>query len=99
MPANVLLFGAGAIGSVYVYIFDRAGANVTAVCRSNYQVVKEHGFDINSGIFGHVKVKPSVVRHVEEAAGQEWDYVLVSSKAMPGSKPTTAETLKPAISP
>jgi 2-dehydropantoate 2-reductase len=94
MAANVLLFGAGAIGSIYVYIVDKAGAKVTAVCRSNYQVVKEHGFDITSGIFGSVKVKPNVVRTVDEASNQDYDYILVSSKAMPGSSPTTAETLK-----
>ncbi|KAF2099580.1 2-dehydropantoate 2-reductase [Rhizodiscina lignyota] len=97
MAPNVLIFGAGAIGSIYVYILDQAGANVTAVCRSNYQAAKEHGFEIMSEKFGHVKVKSSVVRTVEEASGQEWDYVLVCSKAMCGSRPTTAEILKPVV--
>lgn len=99
MAPNVLLFGAGAIGSAYVYILDKAGANVTAVCRSNYQAVKEHGFEISSEIFGEVKVKPTVVRTVDEASSQEWNYIVVCSKAMTGSKPTTAETLKPAVGP
>lgn len=37
---RILVFGAGAVGAIYVYTFIQAGAEVTAVCRSNYEVVK-----------------------------------------------------------
>lgn len=51
MPPKVLLFGAGSVGTVYLYLLDRV-ASTTAVCRSNYDVVKKDGFIIHSSIFG-----------------------------------------------
>lgn len=41
---RVLLFGSGAIGTIYVYILQQAGCDVSAVCRSNYEAAKgSHG--------------------------------------------------------
>lgn len=97
--ANVLLFGAGSVGSCYLYLLAKAGAKTTAVCRSNYAEVKAHGFTINSAIWGTVTTNPAVIRTISEAASQQWDYVIVASKAYPGSKPTTAETIAPAVGP
>jgi len=37
---KVLIHGAGAIGIAYVYMLDKAGCEVTAVCRSNYEAAK-----------------------------------------------------------
>lgn len=37
---KVLLFGAGSIGTIYIYILQKAGCEVTAVCRSNYEAAK-----------------------------------------------------------
>jgi 2-dehydropantoate 2-reductase len=99
MP-RVLLFGAGGVGSIYAYVLKSGGASVTAVCRSNYEAVKNNGFTINSAIWGKgIQVKPDVVRTPEEAAGTIWDYVILCSKAMPGSNPSTPDIIKPAISP
>ncbi|KAL9094586.1 MAG: hypothetical protein Q9165_003145 [Trypethelium subeluteriae] len=98
--SKVLLFGAGAVGSVYSYLFSKAGAAVTAVCRSNYSAAKANGFVIRSSLFGNVQCSPSIVRSVNDAnANGPFDYVVLSSKAFPGSKPSTAETIKPAIGP
>lgn len=97
--ADVLLFGAGSVGSCYLYMLANGGANTTAVCRSNYDQVKANGFTINSGKWGNVTANPAVVRNVADAARQQWDYVVVASKAFPGSSPTTAETIAPAIGP
>lgn len=95
---RVLLFGAGAIGTIYIYVLERAGCIVTAVCRSNYEAAKTDGFHINSAIFGsNLHITPRVVRSVEEVANETFDFVIVCSKAFPGSKPTTAEIIKPAI--
>ncbi|KAG9233637.1 2-dehydropantoate 2-reductase [Amylocarpus encephaloides] len=99
MP-KILLFGAGGVGSIYAYILMQAGASVTVVCRSNYETVQEHGFTINSAIWGQgIHVRPGVVRTPEEAKDVEWDFVILCSKAMPGSKPSTADIIRPAISP
>lgn len=94
---RVLLFGAGSVGAVYLYLLSKY-CSTTAVCRSNYEIVKEKGFIINSSIFGqNLHFKPNVVRSCEEAAAQDdkpFDYILVCSKAIPGICPSL---LKPAI--
>ncbi|WFC97644.1 2-dehydropantoate 2-reductase [Malassezia yamatoensis] len=52
---NVLLIGFGAVGTLYAYLLQRGGARITAVCRSNCAVVKEHGIHIFSEKFGTQK--------------------------------------------
>lgn len=96
--SRVLIFGAGSIGGIYAYILSRAGAQVTAVCRSNFSVVKEHGFKITSPKFGSCSVKPHAVNSVADAQGP-WNYIVVCSKAFPGDKPSLADYLKPAVGP
>ena len=98
---RILLFGAGAIGGVYVYTFMQAGAEVTAVCRSNYEAVKKDGFMMYSVRFGEVRFRPNVVRVAEDAAstGKPWDYVVVCSKCFPGSSPSLGEMIKPVMGP
>lgn len=90
--AKVLLFGTGGVGGIYAYFLQRGGAEVTAVCRSNHDVVKEEGFKISSNLFGEVNFNLNVIRDVGEIQ-MEWDFVVVCSKAFPG----TASLIKPAI--
>ena len=97
MP-RVLLFGAGSIGAAYIYILTKGGAEVTAVCRSNFKVAKASGFTIHSGLWGDVHVQPDVVQSPSEAPGP-WDFVVVCSKAIPGAVPSTAEMIRPAVGP
>ncbi|CAG8960413.1 hypothetical protein HYFRA_00008131 [Hymenoscyphus fraxineus] len=98
--SRVLIFGAGGVGSIYAYILLQGGASVTAVCRSNYETVKRDGFTINSAIWGQgIKIRPGVVRTVEEATDTDWDYVVLCSKAMPGASPSTAEVIRPVVGP
>jgi hypothetical protein len=97
---NVLLFGAGSVGAVYLWLLSRV-ADTTAVCRSNYDVVSKDGFIINSSIFGQdIHFKPRVVRNCEEAvsvaAGAIYDYIVVCSKAIPGIVP---KLIAPAVTP
>ncbi|KAJ1965461.1 hypothetical protein GGI12_000732 [Dipsacomyces acuminosporus] len=84
---KVLLVGAGALGSVYAWRLQVGGkADVTAVCRSNYERVKQDGFHIVSAAYGDSIYKPtSVVRSVDEAVqdGQVYDFVIVCTKALP----------------
>lgn len=54
--ANVLLIGSGGVGTMGAYALEKGGkASVTAVLRSNYSVVKEQGFTIDSLEHGKVK--------------------------------------------
>jgi 2-dehydropantoate 2-reductase len=97
-PPRILLFGAGGVGTVYLWLLSRVGST-TAVCRSNYDVVKKDGFILNSSIFGQdIRFKPDVVRNCEEAASRStgpYDYIVVCSKAIPGM----AKLIEPAVTP
>jgi len=54
--ARVLLVGSGGIGTITALNLERGGlASVTAVLRSNYNVVKEQGFTIDSCDHGSVQ--------------------------------------------
>lgn len=101
MPPKVLVHGSGAIGAIYIYLFLQAGCSVTAVCRSNYDAAKANGFTIDSDRYGQgIKIHPNVVRTPEEAASQEggpFDFIIVSTKALPGQKLSTPEIIKPAV--
>lgn len=98
---NVLLFGGGAIGGVYIYTFLQAGCTVTAVLRSNYTHVKTNGFHMDSIRFGCVDFHPTnVVKDIHEAAQHgPYDFVVICSKTFPGSKPSLADQIQSAITP
>lgn len=54
--ANCLLIGCGGIGSIAALNLERGGlATVTAVLRSNYTHVVQHGFTIESVDHGTIK--------------------------------------------
>ncbi|EME82098.1 uncharacterized protein MYCFIDRAFT_77606 [Pseudocercospora fijiensis CIRAD86] len=95
--SNILVFGAGGVGCVYAVILEKGGANVTAVCRTNYAAVKENGILMRSAKWGHVRSKPNVVATCHEAAQNfgPFDYILVASKAFSG----TAELIADAVTP
>ncbi|KAJ2027195.1 hypothetical protein IWW57_002717 [Coemansia sp. S610] len=84
---KVLLFGSGALGSVFSWRLQESGkAQVTAVCRSNYEAVSRSGFRIASQAYGDHVYRPSrVVRSVDEAVdnGTIYDFVVVCTKALP----------------
>jgi 2-dehydropantoate 2-reductase len=102
MQPSILVHGSGAIGAIYIYILQQAGCSVTAVCRSNYSAVKSNGFTIDSDKFGkNIRVRPDhVVQGPAEAVSLglgPFDYIIVSTKALPGQKPSTPEIIEPAV--
>lgn len=92
MPTRVAIYGTGAIGCCCAYILSQAGCEVTAICRSNYDAIKSRGITIDSELWGNdLKCRPNVVGSPEEAAkSSEFDYVLVTVKALPDAKVSTA---------
>ena len=80
---KVLVIGAGAIGAFYGSLLAKAGAEVSVVCRSDYDQVKQHGFIIDSQPLGHWNFIPRQV--LEDAADYEGtaDYVLLCTKVIP----------------
>ncbi|KAE8228106.1 hypothetical protein CF326_g6975 [Tilletia indica] len=93
---QILVIGFGAVGSIYALALEKAGAEVTALCRSNYTQVKENGLDIHSAKFGdHPGWKPHrVIKSPEEAREQYFDYVICTFKCIPDLDPTS-QTIQP----
>lgn len=100
MSPRILIFGTGNVGIIYAFLLSRSGADVTCVCRSNYQSAKSNGFQINSTIFGDVSFHPTVASSVSEAvtmAKLAFDYIVVCCKSTLGSTPSTAFLIAPAV--
>jgi 2-dehydropantoate 2-reductase len=94
---NILLVGAGAIGTYFTGKLSQAGAKVSVVCRSDYQVMKEKmAFDIKSKdgdfIFKPEQVLKSASEYTEKA-----DYLFVAMKSLP--EIDTPSIIKGAVSP
>ena len=80
---KVLIVGAGAIGAFYGALLSKAGAEVSVVCRSDYEHVKQHGFVINSHDLGRWNFTPAqVLRHASEFRDIA-DYVVLCTKVIP----------------
>jgi len=87
MPTEILIVGAGAIGAFYASRLAQVpSVQVSVICRSNYGIVKAHGFHIRSPQYGDYVFKPTCTfANPEEAqnSGRSWDYIVVSTKALP----------------
>ncbi|KAI9271327.1 2-dehydropantoate 2-reductase [Sporodiniella umbellata] len=81
---RVLTVGTGAIGAIYSWRLSQS-CEVTTVCRSNYQAVKEKGFEIESPVFGNGVFRPHhVARSVSDCiTSKPFDYILVTLKVLP----------------
>jgi len=94
---KILIIGAGAIGSFYAAILSKAGADVSVVCRSDYQTVKQNGFTINSNDLGNWRFNPSqVITSAAEYIGQA-DYIILCTKVIPAIN--RVELLQSAVNP
>ena len=84
MTIDVLIFGAGAIGAFYgSRIAQSPDIRVSVVCRSNYNAVNANGFVIESPNFGSYNWRPYKSFPKPDAARGKWDYIVVSTKALP----------------
>ncbi|MDO9269036.1 MAG: 2-dehydropantoate 2-reductase [Methylobacter sp.] len=80
---KVLVIGAGAIGAFYGSLLAKAGAEVSVVCRSDYDHVKQHGFIIDSHPLGRRNFTPAqVLKNAADFEGTA-DYVLLCTKVIP----------------
>ncbi len=83
---KVLVVGTGAVGGFYGAKLAQAGARVSVVCRSDYEVVKAHGIQVTS-VWGDFHFDPvHVVRRVEDYP-DDADYILVGLKVLPEIDP------------
>jgi 2-dehydropantoate 2-reductase len=81
-PHEVLIFGAGAVGSVLGGLMQRAGHRVTLLGRPTHvAAIAEHGLHID-GIWGEHRVAmPNACSHPDELAGRHFDLILLTVKA------------------
>lgn len=79
---KILVVGVGAIGGLYAAKLAQGGAEVSVVCRSDYEEVKQGGIAIKS-YWGDFNFKPAqVLRDVKDFKG-EADFIIIATKALP----------------
>jgi 2-dehydropantoate 2-reductase len=84
--SRVLIIGAGAIGSFYGAALQMHGAEVSVVCRSEYDVVREKGYEIESKSLGNRFFHPAqTLRTVADYQGGPPDYLILSVKVVEGT--------------
>ena len=92
--ANVLWISAGAVGAYFGGRLQQGGTRVAVTLRSDYDAVKENGFQISAAA-GEFKFSPDgVYRSATEFPGTP-DYVIVSAKVLPWIN--VPELIRPAI--
>ncbi|KAH9207621.1 ketopantoate reductase [Leptodontidium sp. 2 PMI_412] len=101
---DICLIGAGGVGTIAAYILEKSQrARVTAVLRSNYALVKQHGFDIDSVDHGNVRNwRPyNVVSSIASATTnkQSYGFIVITTKALPDLTSSLISDLKPLITP
>ncbi|KDR77133.1 hypothetical protein GALMADRAFT_120230 [Galerina marginata CBS 339.88] len=97
---DVLLVGFGAVGAIYSLILKRSGlARVTAVARSNFEIVNKEGIHFQSRKYGDINGwRPDrLCKSVGDAADRSYSYVVVTTKAIPDLV-TTSQILAPLLS-
>lgn len=94
---KVLIVGAGAIGAFYGALLAKAGAAVAVVCRSDYETVKQHGFQIESRSLGDWQFRPQEVFAAVPVNCDPPDFVLVCTKITADFDP--AKLIKQTVGP
>lgn len=83
---RILIIGAGAIGAFYGAALQAAGAEVSVVCRSEYETVRERGFSIESQRLGNRMLIPAqTVKAPGDYQGGPPDYAVVCVKVVEGT--------------
>ncbi len=94
MTETVLVIGAGAIGAFYGGVLAKAGCEVSAVARSDYDAVATNGYRIESHL-GDLSWKPAqLVRSGADYRGPA-DYLLVCLKLTTATDPVAL--IRPAL--
>ncbi|KAF4435716.1 2-dehydropantoate 2-reductase [Fusarium acutatum] len=101
--ARILLVGCGGIGCIAALNLETGGrAEVTAVLRSSYQIVKERGFTINSVDHGQIlgfrptEILPSIP-DASKSGISPFDYIICATKNIPVISTPVADLIRPAV--
>ncbi|KAI5363026.1 putative ketopantoate reductase ApbA/PanE, 6-phosphogluconate dehydrogenase-like domain superfamily [Septoria linicola] len=97
---NILILGTGAIGAFYASRLSTvSGTKVSAICRSNYNIIKNNGIRVTSPTFGDTTFKPAYTfanvaeaREFKKRESLLWDHLIVTTKVL-GDPSVLAEGL------
>lgn len=91
MASKILLIGVGGVGSIAAYTLQKNGCEVSVVAKSQYDVLSNDGFSIESCDYGSIpSFKPDhVFKNAEEAVSKVgvFDYIVVTTKNIPDVSP------------
>jgi 2-dehydropantoate 2-reductase len=94
---SILIVGAGSVGGLFGSALARQGAEVSVVCRSDYDVVSRDGYDIISPKLGNHRFKPHhVFRDVADCKSPP-DFLILTVKVLEGVD--RAALIRPAVGP
>lgn len=79
-PDKILIVGAGAIGGFYGALLAKSGAEVSVVCRSDYQSVNCHGYSIKSETLGDWNFIPKQTIKSAKEYSETADYIILCTK-------------------
>jgi 2-dehydropantoate 2-reductase len=80
---SILIIGAGAVGALFGSALARGGAQVSVVCRSDYEAVSREGYRIRSPLLGDHVFRPARVLRRPEDCESPPDYVVLTVKVLP----------------
>ena len=80
---SILIIGAGAVGALFGSALARQGAQVSVVCRSDFDAVSHGGYAIRSPLLGDHVFRPAQVYRDASACTPPPDYVLLTVKVLP----------------
>ncbi|EME39337.1 hypothetical protein DOTSEDRAFT_56757 [Dothistroma septosporum NZE10] len=88
---HILVIGFGAIGAFFASrLASIPGVRISAICRSNYEIVKEKGIRVTSPTFKEVILKPTYVfasndeaRRTKQRDGIIWSHLFIATKVLP----------------
>ena len=96
MP-SILVVGAGAVGALFGSALARQGAEVSVVCRSDFDIVKRDGYDIASPLLGDHRFHPHQVYGEVTDCQAPPDYLVLTVKVLTGVD--RAALIRPAVGP
>ncbi|WFP49382.1 2-dehydropantoate 2-reductase [Methylomonas sp. EFPC3] len=82
MSDKILIIGTGAIGGFYGALLAQSGAEVSVVCRSDYETVSRQGFQIDSHALGRWRFQPAQVLRRAHDYKDCADYLILCSKVV-----------------
>jgi 2-dehydropantoate 2-reductase len=96
MKQRILVVGTGAIGGFYGGKLAQAGASVSTLCRSDYELVKSKGITVTSTLGDFHFTPEKVIRNLGEYGPPPY-YILVGLKVLP--EIDTAKIIKEVVGP